>query len=426
MTTKILIVGSGGREDAIAQTLKSTNSNVELVCAPGNGGMMEIAKCFPVKADDSAGLLALAKEIKPNLTVVGPEAPLVAGITDLFYASRFMVVGPRKAAAQLEGSKWFAKQFMKRHHIPTADAWHFTHPNDAASFILAHENQPLVIKADGLCGGKGVTVAENGKEALAAMRDLMVAKKFGSAGNTVVIEKKLTGWECSLIVLSDGVNVVPFLPATDYKRRNDRNQGVNTGGMGCYSPVPAFTPALKDEVMKKIVTPTVNWIGDEGMPFRGFLYFGLMITDQGPYVLEYNVRMGDPEASVILPLLKSNFSQLLLASAVPSGLRGVKADWRGEDVAVGVVAVAESYPDKSSSDEVITGIRQARELGALVYHAGTARNMASEVVTAGGRILDVVGIGKNFRDARELAYTGMERINFKGKDCRTDIASQLS
>ncbi|MDO8664813.1 MAG: phosphoribosylamine--glycine ligase [Candidatus Liptonbacteria bacterium] len=423
---RILVIGGGGREHVLAWALKNTSPTaIELHCAPGNAGIGEIAQCYPqVKADDLPGLLALANKIGPHLTVIGPEAPLVKGIVDIFSAQELPIVGPRAKASFLEGSKEGAKKFMWRHNIPTANAWIFHDAEAAKKFIKENsERRQLVVKADGLCGGKGVTVTKNDQEAMLAVDELMVQKKFGTAGESIVIEEKLEGWECSLIVLVDGSNGISLLPATDFKRRFDGDEGPNTGGMGCYSPVPTFTLELQKEVMKKTVVPTIKGMADDGMPFHGFLYVGLMITKKGPFVLEYNVRMGDPEAEVILPLLKSDLSELLFASTVPNGLRNMKVEWHN-DVAVGVVIVHDDYPNKSSSGKPIMGISSAKAKGALVFHAGTARE-PSGIVTAGGRILDVVGRGKTFAEARRIAYAGADDIVFSFMDYRRDIASKV-
>ncbi len=425
---RILVIGGGGREHALLETLYATRTeNLKLHCAPGNAGIGEIAQCYPkIKADDIHAALALAKEINPDLIVVGPEAPLCAGIVDLFNANGLAIVGPTAKASFLEGSKAGAKKFMWRHNIPTANAWIFHDAEAAKKFVKENRSRrQLVVKADGLCGGKGVTVTKSDQEAMDAVDELMIQKKFGTAGESIVIEERLEGWECSLIVLADGTNVVPFLPATDFKRRFDGDKGPNTGGMGCYSPVPVLTPELHKRVMKKIVIPTIKGMADENMPFRGFLYFGLMLTKKGPFVLEYNVRMGDPEAAVILPLLKSDLSELLFASTVPNGLHGMKAEWH-EGAAVGVVMVHNEYPEKSSSGKTIMGIREAeRRTGATVFHAGTAKGPNGEIITAGGRILDVVGRGKTFEEARKMAYDGASRIRFSGMDYRKDIASKV-
>lgn len=432
---RVLVIGGGGREHTICWALKYTSRmDIELHCAPGNAGIGEIAQCYPhVKADDVHGLLALANTIGPHLTVVGPEAPLVKRIVNLFSAEELPIVGPTAEAARLEGSKVFAKQFMEERGIPTAKAWIFHDAEAAIKFVKENEGKlQLVVKADGLCGGKGVTVAKTDQVAILAVEELMVQKKFGAAGESIVIEERLEGPECSLIVLTDGANIVPFLPATDFKRRFDGDEGQNTGGMGCYAPVPAFTPELQKTVMKKIVVPTIRGMADDGIPFRGFLYFGLMLTEKGPFVLEYNVRMGDPEAEVILPLLRSDLSELLFASTMPNGLRGMKAEWY-DDVAVGVVMVHNEYPEKSGSGKTIMGIREAsRRAGAIVFHAGTKKIMTksedlgvSDIVTAGGRILVAVGRGKTFGDAREIAYDGVNRIVFHGMAYRTDIAAKV-
>ncbi|HUX36059.1 MAG TPA: phosphoribosylamine--glycine ligase [Candidatus Paceibacterota bacterium] len=422
---RILVIDGGARGHAILHTLKATSSNggVELFCAPGNGGISEIAKCCPVKADNLLGLLELAREIKPDLTVVGPEVPLVAGIADVFSESKFPVIGPSKAAAQLEGSKVFAKRFMWRHGIPTANARIFDNPAEAEKFVKA-QKKPLVVKADGLCAGKGVTVANSAEEALAAVDEMMVRGKFGDAGRRVLIEEKLEGQECSFIVLSDGNSSVTLKPATDYKRRFDGDKGPNTGGMGCYSPVPAITPKMEKEVMEKIVEPTLYGMAEDGMPYCGFLYFGLMLTAEGPKVLEFNCRLGDPETSVILPLLRSDFSTMLFAAAAGT-LNGMEISWHKKH-AVGVVIAARNYPGKGVSGEFVYGLAEAGRNGALVFHAGTMKDDATgKIIANGGRILNAVGLGKSFEEARTAAYRTAHLIHFADRDFRNDIAANL-
>lgn len=421
MKKKILVIGGGGREAAMVSALQ--DKNTELYCAPGNAGIAQHAKCFPVKADDLSGLLTLAREIRPDLTVVGPEAPLVAGIVKMFCAHDLAIVGPTAEAARLEGSKVFAKRFMQKYKIPTADFEVFADFDDASDYIK-RQQRPLVIKADGLCGGKGVVVAKSEKEALVAAEDMMVKKKFGAAGASIVIEEQLIGQECSFIILTDDTDGVKFPIATDFKRRYDGDNGPNTGGMGCHSPVPAFTDALDLLVSGAIVGPTLFGMRDEGVAYRGFLYVGIMLTEDGPRVLEFNVRMGDPEAAVVLPRLKSDFSELLFAS-VTHELGNAQLESK-DGAAVCVVMTASDYPNSSSSGKRITGIRRAEEAGAIVLHAGTATGSAGEIITAGGRVLDVVGVAKSFRDAREIAYAGVDCIHFKDMAYRTDIASKLS
>ncbi len=427
MSRKILVVGNGAREHALVWAL-TKNSGNEVHCAPGNGGICEVAVCHrEVKANYFPAILALCKKLGVDLVVVGPEEPLVNGVTDFLSANGVAVFGPTKAAARLEGSKVSAKQFMERSLIPTPEWCYFRSFRRAAAYIRGHKGQ-LVVKADGLCGGKGVTVEKEigdkkkSKEALvAAAKELMVGKRFGAAGESIVVEEKLVGKECSFVVQTDGTNVMPLKPATDYKRRYDGDDGPNTGGMGCYAPVPRFTPDIEEEVMERIVMPTIRGMAAEGNTYRGFLYFGLMLTRKGPFVLEYNVRPGDPETSVQLPLLKSDLSELLFAG-VNGGLAGVKAEL-SDEAAVCVVVVTENYPDKGgSSGEHITGIDYAKECGALVFHAGTAKTPLGSTVTAGGRIFNVVGVGDNFSDARDVAYRGTMKIKFGTSDYRRDIA----
>lgn len=420
MKKKILVIGGGGREAAMIWALK--NENTELYCAPGNAGIAQHAKCFPVRADDLSGLLTLAREIRPDLTVVGPEPPLVAGIVKMFCAYDLAIVGPTAEAARLEGSKVFAKQFMRKYDIPTADFEVFTDFNEASAYIKKQQ-RPLVIKADGLCGGKGVVVAESEGKALQAAEDMLVKKKFGAAGESIVIEERLLGQECSFIVLVDDTCGVKFPVATDFKRRYECDNGLNTGGMGCHSPVPGFNDSIDLLVSGMVIGPTMFGMRDEGVAYRGFLYVGLILTQYGPRVLEFNVRMGDPEAAVILPRLKSDFSELLFAS-VNHGLDGVELSIK-EEAAVCVVMAAKSYPNGSSSGQPIFGIDQAEKSGALVFHAGTANGPDGDIVTAGGRILDVVGVGPNLAEARRNAYTGVGYIHFGDMDYRRDIAAKV-
>lgn len=422
MATKarVLVIGGGAREHAICWKL--AQDGAEIHCAPGNGGISQIAKCHEVKVGDFEGLLALAREIKSHLIVVGPEVPLAEGIVNLFSVNDFRIVGPSAEAAHLEASKMFAKKFMWRHDIPTADCWFFNDQLAARGFVEDYKKNnrgQLVVKADGLAAGKGVIVPKSFEETLAALGEI---KKFGEWFG---LEKRLYGDECSFIVLADGGNIVPFLPATDYKRRNNGDEGPNTGGMGCHAPVPLFTPEMQEVVMKTIVLPTVRGMAEEGNRYQGFLYFGLMLTSYGPpMVLEFNCRLGDPETLPILALMKSNFFELLMASTTPDGLRGMKAEWSDEK-AVTVVLADEKYPSGSSSGETITGIDQAGAMGAIVSHAGTMKLQSGNIATNGGRIIGVTGIGENFRRARETAYIGAECINFEGKYFRTDIAANL-
>lgn len=424
----VLVIGSGGREAAIIWYIKNAlGSRVEIHCAPGNAGIEPMARLWNVKTNDIDGLSALAEKLQPDIVIPGPEEPLVLGIADRLSALGIACIGPSKNAAHLEGSKVFAKRFMRKHNIRTADFWVFDDPKKAKRFTEAWSgSQPPVIKADGLCGGKGVIVPADYSEALAAIEDFMVKKKVGSAGDQIVIEERLAGHECSFIVVTDGKNAVPFLPAADYKRRFNGNNGLNTGGMGAYCPTPLITPNLHEEIMEDIVLPTIRGMAYEESPYRGFLYFGLMITESGPHVLEYNVRLGDPEAAVILPLCGLNLVELLIASA-RGNLGGAKLTWR-KAAAVAVVLTDEKYPEGRSDGAIISGIEKAWEYGALVFPAGVSFPSAGgrPLVTSGGRILEVAGVGEDFFRAHKIAYAGVNAIQFKGKAHRTDIAEHFA
>ncbi len=423
----ILVVGGGGREDAIVRALASDPQRPRVLCAPGNGGIANSAECFPeIKATDIKGLLELAKSQKVDHVIVGPEAPLVDGIVDQFLAEDIPIFGPTRQAAMIEGSKVIAKLFMWRHGIPTAPFAIFTDADDAQKYLyghFAHSNAaPVVIKADGLCGGKGVTVAANQETAFEAIRELMVEKVFGPAGEVVVIEKFLEGQECSVIAVTDGINLLVLPPARDYKRAYNGDNGPNTGGMGAYSPDPALTPEFLVKVETEILQPTITGLQAEGCPFRGFLYAGLMLTNQGPRVLEFNCRLGDPEAQVILPRLQSSFLDLIKAAS-SQNLRAIRTQWSSQ-VAVCVVLTAEGYPAGYRTGFAITGIEGVE--AAIVYHAGTARSSDGRLLTAGGRILDVVGLADTFAEAQGLAYAAADCITFAGKWHRDDIARGVS
>ena len=434
MKRKTLIIGGGGREAATVWMIKdSLGPNVEIHCAPGNAGMKPMAELWNVRANDIDGLCALAKKLQPDIVIPGPEEPLVLGISDRLSDLGIACGGPGAEAARLEGSKVFAKRFMRRHNIRTAAFRVFDDPKEARRFDrwpCAPSRLP-VIKADGLCGGKGVFIPNDHNEALDAIEEIMVKKKFGVAGDRIVIEELLSGYECSFIVFTDGRYAVPFLPTTDYKRRRDGDEGLNTGGMGAYCPNPLITPNLHEEIMEDIVLPTIRGMAFEGIPYRGFLYFGLMIAEDGIYVLEYNVRMGDPEAAAILPLCDFDLVELLIAAIDgPANeiLRNIKLNWRKNTAAVTVVLADEKYPEGRSDGETIAGIEKAKKRGALVFTAGVSSPSAGgqTLVTSGGRILDVTGIGKDFCEAQKIAYAGAEAIQFKGKNYRKDIAEHLA
>jgi phosphoribosylamine--glycine ligase len=417
---RVLIVGGGGREHALVTRIGREVGFDHVFCAPGNPGIAGLVDVFAVDLNKPGDVLALAAAHQIDLTVVGPELPLSLGIADRFAADRRLLFGPTQAAAQLESSKAFAKAFMARHHVPTARFRTCESAADALDAIRDGDfGLPVVLKADGLAAGKGVVIAQNQHEAEVAITAAMTDGRFGAAGRRIVIEECLSGPEVSFFVISDGVQSLPIGSAQDHKRIFDDDQGPNTGGMGAFAPSPLIDRALHERVMSTIVNPVVSGMAAEGRPFRGFLYVGLMLTADGPKVIEFNVRLGDPEAQVILPLIDEPLVPMLAA-----GARGdlQRTSCRlAADKLVAVVLASGGYPASSSSGQRITGIATAeRETGASVLHAGTALK-DGDVVTAGGRVLTVVGRGSTFADAIEQAYQGVERISFAGMQYRRDI-----
>lgn len=430
MKKNVLVIGSGGREHALVSKLAESADIIEIFCYPGNGGIKELATCpvLPgVSVTDVKALSEFVRQEKIDLTIVGPEAPLVAGIVDEFTAQGQLVIGPSQAASQLEGSKVFAKEFMRRNCIPTADYAIFDNPSEAMDYVREC-SQPLVVKADGLAGGKGVYVCDTSEEATDAIELLMVNKAYGDAGSRIVIEKRLIGNECSLFVLVDSESYVELGSAVDYKRAFDGDKGPNTGGMGCYSPCPELLDnnQLHLEVTTKIVVPTLSGMRTEGTPFKGFLYFGLMLTADGPKVLEYNIRLGDPEAQVILPRLDVDCLDLFEA-AVNNRLKEVEV-YHNPGATVGVVLASENYPLKDSIHNKIAGPVGADEVDSKensIFHGATLLE-GNDFYATGGRILTVVGHGSLFSSARINAYEAVSKINFKGMRCREDIADSLA
>lgn len=416
---KILIVGAGAREHAMAWKLASERGVSEVLCAPGNPGIEAVARCVPVDGSPES-LLALAGRESVDLTVVGPELPLSRGVVDLFAGEGRPIVGPTKAAAALESSKAFAKAFMERHNVPTARFRVCDSAEAALEFIASGEfGYPLVLKADGLAAGKGVVIAEDRPSAESTVRLAMVERRFGSAGERLVIEEFLVGEEASYFVLADGTDCMPLSSAQDHKRIFDEDRGANTGGMGAFAPTPLLTPDIEARVLRDIVGPVLDGMEREGCPFRGFLYVGLMLTAQGPKVVEFNVRFGDPEAQVVLPRLDEDLSWLL-GSAATGVLPSRPARFRPEPH-VGVVLASAGYPESARSGDPITGVEKASAVpGALVFHAGTARD-DGRLVTAGGRVLTVVGRGASYRDAIDVAYRAASHIHFPGVQFRSDI-----
>jgi phosphoribosylamine--glycine ligase len=416
---KILVIGSGGREHALAWKLRQSAGVNEVLVAPGNAGtaIEPGLRNVDVAADDCAGLLVLAQREAVDFTLVGPELPLVAGIVDDFTAAGLPCFGPSKAAAQLEGSKAFSKDFLQRHGIPTAAHATFTDVNEASEYVRA-QGAPIVIKADGLAAGKGVVVATEESQALAAVRDMLAGNVFGEAGHKVVVEEFLTGEEASFICICDGVHAIPFASSQDHKARDDGDKGPNTGGMGAYSPAPVVTPQVHAAVMRDVIEPTLAGMAKDGAPYIGFLYAGLMIDDEGsPKVIEFNCRFGDPEAQPVMMRLQSD---LLLAcqAAVAGKLDDVQLQFDPR-VALGVVMAAGGYPGSYESGDVITGLD--KELAdTKVFHAGT-REQQSEIVTAGGRVLCVVGLGEDVTLAQARAYERLDLIGWRNRYFRKDI-----
>jgi len=417
---KILVVGNGGREHALAWKASRSRGVEKVFVAPGNAGTAREPGCENVNlsVDDFAGLVDLVRREDVALTIVGPEAPLVAGIRDHFDALGLPCFGPSSGAAQLEGSKAFTKDFLARHGIPTAAYETFTDLAAAEAYIRA-QGAPIVVKADGLAAGKGVVVARSEAEALAAVRSMMSAGAFGAAGEKVVIEAFLDGEEASFICLCDGVHAVPFASSQDHKARDDGDRGPNTGGMGAYSPAPVVTPAVHDRIMREVIEPTVAGMAADGYPYQGFLYAGLMITPDGaPKVIEFNCRFGDPEAQPVMMRLRSDLV-LLCQQALAGTLRGVSLAWDPR-VALGVVMAAGGYPGDYRTGDVIHGLDQGDHEDLKTFHAGTAL-MDGQVVTNGGRVLCVVGLGDDVAAAQRRAYQGVAGIRWQDHYYRRDI-----
>lgn len=416
-TIDILLLGSGGREHALAKKLAESPRCGTLYIAPGNGGTLQEGVNVALAEDDPEAVAAFAREEGIGLVVIGPEAPLVAGVADAVRAAGIACFGPGAEGAQMEGSKRFSKELMERAGIPTAAYGSFT-DEEAALAYVREQGAPLVVKADGLAAGKGVVVATEQGQAEEAVRECF-AGAFGDAGSTVVIEECLTGPECSLLAFTDGKTVRPMATAQDHKRALEGDRGPNTGGMGVYSPVPIVT----DEelaVMKQVMVDTVAELAAEGIDYRGCLYGGFMLTPEGPKVLEFNARFGDPETQVILPRLKNDLVDVVLACA-EQRLDEVELSWRDE-WAVAVVLTSAGYPGSYEKGKVITGVEDADALdGVTVYHAGTAVTDTGELVTSGGRVLAVTALGDTFEAARDLAYAACEKIDFEGKTLRHDI-----
>ena len=414
----ILVIGSGGREHALAWKLQQSPQAGKLYALPGNPGMAEIAECVPdIAASDHGAVVAFAKEKGVGLVVVGPEAPLADGLVDALADAGIKAFGPSRLAAEIEGSKAFSKDLMKKYDIPTAKYGVFSDAASARAYVRA-EGAPIVVKADGLAAGKGVIVAMTEEEALAAIDEIMEDKAFGQAGSRVVIEEFMAGEEVSILAFTDGRTIRAMVPSQDHKRAYDGDEGPNTGGMGAYAPAPVAPPALVEEVQRTILEPTIRAMEKEGRLYKGCLYAGLMVTPAGVKVVEFNCRFGDPETEVVLPLLRGDLVEIMLA-CVDGTLDRVEIPW-SKGAAVTVVLAAGGYPKAYAKGAPIEGLDEAAKEGCLVFHAGTAEKDGA-VVSAGGRVLNVVAEAPDIRSAIEKAYRGVGCIHFKDAFCRRDI-----
>jgi len=418
---KVLVIGNGGREHALAWKLSQSPKCTEVFVAPGNPGTASEANIsnVDIKVENIEGLVAFAKDNDIALTIVGPEVPLVMGVVDAFEAVGLRCFGPSQAAAELEASKSFTKDFLARHKIPTADYQVFTEVEPAAAYIK-QQGAPIVVKADGLAAGKGVIVAETEQQAIDAVEDMLSGNAFGDAGSRVVIEEFMVGEEASFIVMVDGENILPLATSQDHKARDNGDQGPNTGGMGAYSPAPVVTDSVYQRIMQQVIEPTVKGMAADGRPYTGFLYAGVMIDEAGaPKVVEYNCRFGDPETQPILMRLQSDLV-MLCEAALDKRLNEVDVNWDSR-AAIGVVMAAGGYPEQYRKGDEITGIEDAESNGNKVFHAGTASS-DGKVVTAGGRVLCVTALGNSVAEAQASAYQSLQQINWKDAYFRTDIA----
>ncbi|WP_134684968.1 phosphoribosylamine--glycine ligase [Brevibacillus migulae] len=417
----VLVIGGGGREHTIAWKLTQSPKVKKIYCAPGNGGTAQFAQNVPIDVHDFAGLAQFAKDEGIDLTIVGPEDPLFAGIVDFFEQRNLPIYGPHADAARMEGSKCFAKKMMSRYNIPTARYESFIDYESALAYVR-EQGAPIVIKADGLAAGKGVVVAESLEEAENALFDMMKTGSFGEAGARVVIEECMRGEELTLLSFVDGETVKPMIASQDHKQVFDGDKGPNTGGMGTYAPVPQVSAALMEQIVETIVKPIAKGMVQEGFPFKGVLYTGLMLTAVGPKVVEFNVRFGDPETQVVLPLLKTDLVDIVLAT-ISGELASLDIQWK-EGSAVCVVMAAPGYPGEYPKGAVIEGLADAKaDDNVFVFHAGT-KQADDAVVTNGGRVLGVTGIGNGLIEARDAAYAGVKKLRFEGAHYRTDIAAK--
>ncbi len=416
---KVLIVGSGGREHALAWKIAQSPLLKKLYAAPGNAGISGLAECVAIAADNIDGLLEFALREKIDLTVVGPEVPLVAGITDRFQEKGLRVFGPSQSTALIEGSKAFSKDLMTKYGVPTADYEVFTSVNEAKHYAIEAE-MPVVIKADGLAAGKGVVICDSSEQAVATLTQMMEEKIFGAAGSKVIIEKKLEGEELSILVLTDGIKIIPLASARDHKRVYDHDRGPNTGGMGAFSPSMKIPDSEIGGIIDIAVTPIIRGLAQDGMPYRGVLYAGIMMTKDGPFVLEYNCRFGDPETEVILPRLKSDLLPVMMQIA-KGCLETETLEWHPK-ACITVVMASGGYPGAYEKGVPIHGLESLLdERDVVVFHAGTALNAEKQIVTAGGRVLAVTAVGDTLKAAHDSVYQAVSKIHFSGGFCRRDI-----
>lgn len=413
---KVLIVGGGGREHAITWKLSQNEKISKLYCAPGNAGIKNLAECVSIESTDIENLLKFAMAEKIDFTVVGNDDPLVMGIVDAFEAEGLKIFGPKKNAAILEGSKAFSKELMKKYNIPTANYEIFSDYDEALKYLRI-QSMPIVIKADGLALGKGVLICNTLEEAEIGLKQIMLDKKFGAAGTQVVIEEFLVGQEISVLSFCDGKTIVPMVSAQDHKRALDNDKGLNTGGMGAFSPSRIYTNELAKECMKTIFEPTVQAMNSEGRIFKGIIYFGLMLTQNGIKVIEYNARFGDPEAQVVLPRLKTDLLEIFEA-CVDGSLDKLNIEWE-DNSAVCVILASEGYPESYKKGYEITGLDKLPN-NIIAFHSGTTQDNG-KLLTNGGRVIGITGIGKNLNDAIKIAYDGVELVNFHKKYFRKDI-----
>lgn len=412
MKTKILVIGSGGREHALVWKLNQ--SNCQIYCAPGNGGISTVAECLPIKADNISGLLAFAQKENIDLTIVGPEVPLGLGIVDEFQKNHLKIFGPNKKAAQLETSKEFTKNFCRKYNLPTPNFETFTNAISAKKYV-ENKDFPLVIKASGLAAGKGVIIVKNKQEAFLTIDKILEKREFGKAGETIVIEEFIVGQEVSMLAITDGNTVIPLLPARDHKPLLNNNKGPNTGGMGSYAPIPAFDAYWLTKFKKEIFTPLIPALQKEGIEYKGIIYAGLILSENNLYILEFNCRWGDPEAEVIIPLIKTDMISLCY-DTIEGKLK--KLDWKDE-YALTVIAASGGYPEKYETGKSITGNLDNQD-DLIIFHCGTKKEN-NNYFTAGGRVLAVTGIGKTLAEAREKSYQALNNIRFDNIYYRTDI-----